>query len=137
MQCPWGYPRRHELGFRYCPVATQEQQGLYDTPDNLQQLLHPKHWQLHHEQEYYQHRNWRGTNMTTVKEIESAILRLSPEELAVLREWFDEFDAQMWDKQFEEDAKSGKLDKLAEQAIADFQTGKFRELFGKVAHLGW
>ena len=75
--------------------------------------------------------------MTTVKEIESAILRLSPEELAVLREWFDEFDAQMWDKQFEEDAKSGKLDKLAEQAIADFQTGKFRELFGKVAHLGW
>ena len=66
--------------------------------------------------------------MTTVKEIESAILRLSPEELAALREWFEEFDAQMWDKQFEEDARSGRLDKLAEQAIADFQAGKCREL---------
>ena len=29
---------------------------------------------------------------------------------------------------FEEDAKSEKLDRLADQAIADFQTGKFKKL---------
>lgn len=66
--------------------------------------------------------------MSTVQEIEQAVSRLSLEELARFREWFDEFDAKVWDKQFEADAKSGKLDKLANQAIADFRAGKYKEL---------
>jgi len=28
--------------------------------------------------------------------------------------WIEEFDAAIWDKQFEEDVKSGKLDELAD-----------------------
>ena len=66
--------------------------------------------------------------MQTVQEIELAVSRLSLGELARFREWFDEFDAKVWDKQFEADAKSGKLDKLANQAIADFRAGKYKEL---------
>lgn len=66
--------------------------------------------------------------MSTVLEIEQAVSRLSPQELARFREWFEKFDAEIWDKQFEEDAKSGRLDKLADQAIADFHAGKYREL---------
>jgi hypothetical protein len=66
--------------------------------------------------------------MQTVHEIKQAVSQLSLAELARFREWFDEFDATMWDEQFEADAKSGKLDKLAHQAIADFQAGKFKEL---------
>ena len=66
--------------------------------------------------------------MRAMKELQSAISQLSAEELARFREWFDKFDAEGWDRQFEEDAKSGKLDQLANQAIADFQAGKCKQL---------
>jgi hypothetical protein len=66
--------------------------------------------------------------MQTVQEIKRAISRLPQEELARFREWFDEFDAKVWGKQFEADVKSGKLDKLADQAVADFRAGKCKEL---------
>ena len=62
----------------------------------------------------------------TIREIEQAVSRLSREELDRFREWFDEFDAGVWDKQFESDVRSGKLDQLAEQAIADFRAGKYK-----------
>lgn len=65
--------------------------------------------------------------MTTVPEIEQAITQLSTHDLARFREWFEEFDAQVWDRQIEADAKSGKFDKLAAQAIADFRAGRFKE----------
>jgi hypothetical protein len=65
--------------------------------------------------------------MSTFQEIKQAISRLSPEELARLRAWFDEFDAKAWDKQFEADAASEKLDKLANQAIRDFRDGEYQE----------
>jgi hypothetical protein len=66
--------------------------------------------------------------MVTAQEIENAVSNLPPEELAKFREWFEEFDAAAWDKQFEEDAKSGKLDDIANKALADFREGKFKEL---------
>ena len=66
--------------------------------------------------------------MQMVQEVELAVSRLSLEELTRFREWFDEFEAKVWDKKFEADAKSGKLDELANQAIADFRAGKCREL---------
>ena len=66
--------------------------------------------------------------MRAVQELQSAVSQLSAEELARFREWFDKFDAEIWDRQFEEDAKSGKLDQLANQAIADFQAGKCKQL---------
>lgn len=64
----------------------------------------------------------------TIQEIERAIADLKPRELARFRQWFEEFDAQAWDEQFEHDAKSGKLDNLANKAINDFRAGKAREL---------
>ena len=66
--------------------------------------------------------------MITVKEIESVIKKLSKEELAAFRKWFEEFDAMAWDKQFEEDVNLGKLDKFSEQAIADYKSGKCRKI---------
>ena len=64
----------------------------------------------------------------TIQDIEKAISDLSPRELARFREWFEEFDAQAWDEQFERDAKSGKLNKLADKAIKDYRSGKAKEL---------
>ena len=66
--------------------------------------------------------------MSTVQEIEEAIARLSEQDLAVLRGWLEEFDAKIWDEQFEDDAQSGKLDSLADKAIADFHAGKCQEV---------
>jgi hypothetical protein len=63
--------------------------------------------------------------MSAVLELEQAVPQLPPKELARLRKWFEEFDAKVWDRQFEQDAKSGKLDKPANRAIADFRAGKF------------
>jgi len=64
----------------------------------------------------------------SIQELEQAVTQLPPKDLVRFREWFDEFDAQVWDKQIETDAKSGKLDKIAEQALNDYRTGKAKEL---------
>ncbi len=64
----------------------------------------------------------------TMQEIERAITDLSQKELARFREWFEEFDAQAWDEQFERNAKSGKLDKLAEKAVKEYRAGNAKEL---------
>lgn len=64
----------------------------------------------------------------TIYEIEKAVAGLSSNDLARFREWFEEFDAQLWDEEFENDVKSGKLDNIANKAIADFKSGKAKEL---------
>jgi len=66
--------------------------------------------------------------MSTVEEIENAISKLPPEDLARFRAWFDAFEAARFDEKIERDAKSGKLDRLAEQALADYRAGRAREL---------
>ena len=48
-----------------------------------------------------------------VEETENQVQDLSPEELAAFREWFAKFGAENWDRQIEDDAKAGKLDRLA------------------------
>ena len=66
--------------------------------------------------------------MSNVEHIEDRIKELSPEELAAFREWFIEFDAEAWDRQFEEDVKTGKLDRLAERALRDHAAGRSTKL---------
>jgi hypothetical protein len=55
--------------------------------------------------------------MTTVQEIEIAVQGLPEKELNSFRTWFDECDSNASDKQFEQDAQSGKLDLLAGEAV--------------------
>lgn len=69
-----------------------------------------------------------GDFMIAVTEIEKAVSSLPPDELAEFRAWFEEFDAAAWDKAFEEDVASGRLDAVADDAMRDFQRGKFKEL---------
>jgi hypothetical protein len=64
----------------------------------------------------------------TVEDIEKAIAKLPPDQLAQFRAWFEEFDASRFDQRIERDAASGKLDGLAEQAVDDFRKGHAREL---------
>lgn len=64
----------------------------------------------------------------TIQEIEQAITELNPDELARLREWFDEYFAQVWDKQIERDAASGRLDKLIAEADEEYNAGLSKPL---------
>jgi hypothetical protein len=66
--------------------------------------------------------------MTTVQEIEKAVAHLPKPELDKFREWFEEFDADLWDRQLEKDVRSGKLDALADQALKDLEEGRCTEL---------
>jgi hypothetical protein len=51
--------------------------------------------------------------MSFVNEIEEAVLPLSPADLDSFRIWFAEFDAAAWDRQMEDDSRSGTPDGLA------------------------
>jgi hypothetical protein len=57
--------------------------------------------------------------MIDLREIKHVIRQLSPEDLAEFRAWFAEFDAQVWDRQLEEDVAAGRLDSLADEALQD------------------
>ena len=66
--------------------------------------------------------------MTEIEKLEKRIEGLSPEELAKFRSWFIEFDSRAWDRQIEADSNAGKLDRLANQALADYRSGKAKEI---------
>jgi hypothetical protein len=66
--------------------------------------------------------------MTTAEDIEKAIERLDPRELARFRAWFETFDAQQFDAAIERDAHAGKLDAHADEALAAHRAGRSREL---------
>jgi hypothetical protein len=66
--------------------------------------------------------------MSEVEELESRIRNLTPESLAQLRDWFYQFDEELWDRQIEADYRAGKFDKLIEQARTDIAQGKVRDL---------
>jgi hypothetical protein len=66
--------------------------------------------------------------MSELEELENRIRNLPPEDLARFRAWFVEFDDVLWDRQIQADAKTGKLDPLVNEALADYKTGKARKI---------
>ena len=67
-------------------------------------------------------------DMTTAEDIEKAVEQLGPRELARFRAWFEAFDAAQFDAAIERDARAGKLDAQAEEALAAHHTGLPRDL---------
>lgn len=66
--------------------------------------------------------------MSTVERIEAEILKLYPKELTQLTDWVLALDEQALDEQIEQDIKAGKLDFLAQEALAELETGNCRTL---------
>ncbi len=64
----------------------------------------------------------------SIKDIESAIEQLPQSELAEFTAWFEEFLAQEWDKQIEQDVQSGRLDALLHQVGQDHESGQSQPL---------
>jgi len=62
--------------------------------------------------------------MTTAEDIEKAVEQISPCELARFRAWFKAFDAEHFDAAIERDAQAGRLNAVADEALA----GRSREL---------
>jgi hypothetical protein len=66
--------------------------------------------------------------MSAVEKIEAEIVRLAPKEVSELTKWLTAYEAELWDKQIEADAKSGRLDKLWKQAEDEIASGNVRPL---------
>ena len=66
--------------------------------------------------------------MSRIKKIEDEIKDLSPEERSALRAWFLEYDAELWDRQFEIDVQTGKLETLRLCALEEESSGRSMDL---------
>jgi hypothetical protein len=62
--------------------------------------------------------------MSRVEQLEDEIKALLPNEFRELRAWLDEYDARVWDEQFNADACSRKLDAVADLALKDLCEGR-------------
>lgn len=65
--------------------------------------------------------------MTTAEDIAKAIQRLAQCELARLRIWLEALDADQFDAAIEQDARSGKRDAHAEEALTAHRAGRSRD----------
>lgn len=63
----------------------------------------------------------------SLAEIKSAVRELSPKELGELTAFISEQDNAVWAEQMAQDAASGKLDFLFQEADHERQTGKLRD----------
>lgn len=64
----------------------------------------------------------------SVEELEKAIVKQSSEERGRLLKLLRKMDADEWDRQIEQDAKGGKLDKLGREALKDVTARRFRKV---------
>jgi hypothetical protein len=66
--------------------------------------------------------------MKRLKQIQQTVLSLSTDDFRELYRWVIELDHKKWDKEIEEDSKSGLLDELADQAVSDYKKGLSKRL---------
>ncbi len=61
--------------------------------------------------------------MSGVNEIEAAISGLPREDFFRLHAWMKQRFEDQWDRQMREDAEAGRLDHVAEEALAEYHAG--------------
>ena len=66
--------------------------------------------------------------MSEVEELETRIRNLPSEHLAQLRDWFHQYENELWDQQIQADFKAGKFTGLINAARQEFAQGTVREL---------
>jgi hypothetical protein len=60
----------------------------------------------------------------SIQEIENAVAKLSPQELSVFSQWFEDFVVDQWDRQIERDAKAGRLNEALERTKDHREAGR-------------
>jgi hypothetical protein len=68
-----------------------------------------------------------GPSMS-VEELETVVSALSADELARFSQWFEEFVADQWDRQIEEDMLAGRLDAALKRADEHHAAGRVTPL---------
>ncbi len=66
--------------------------------------------------------------MSTVEAITAAIAELPPDQVAQVRAWLNERSEAEWDAQIDQDERAGRLDALADRALAEYRAGRTRPL---------
>lgn len=66
--------------------------------------------------------------MQTVDSITTAIAKLPPDAVAQIRAWLNERFEQEWDAQIEQDERAGRLNSLADRALAEHLAGRTQPL---------
>ena len=66
--------------------------------------------------------------MTNVVELQKAIRGLSEAEYTELRRWLMDQDWERWEREFDEDVRTGKLDALAAEALEAKANGELKDL---------
>lgn len=69
-----------------------------------------------------------GDRIVSVQELEESVTHLSRDELSAFAKWFEEYFADEWDRQIEEDARAGRLDTVLRSAEQDIEAGRFTPL---------
>ena len=62
--------------------------------------------------------------MGKIEHITAQVAALEGDDFEAFQAWFVELQAERWDRQIEADAKAGRLDKLAEEALAEHLAGR-------------
>jgi hypothetical protein len=55
----------------------------------------------------------------TIEDIEVAVAKLPPDQFARFAAWFADYQAEMWDRQIEDDLRAGRLDAVMQRARED------------------
>ena len=66
--------------------------------------------------------------MTTADEIKQAVLSLPEAEYTKVMDWLHELAEEAWDREIEADAKAGRLDALAAEALEAKARGELKDL---------
>jgi len=66
--------------------------------------------------------------MSTVVEIEKALQTLPVGEARKIADWLQRYLDEKWDEQIDEDIAAGRLEKLADKAMQDYQAGRIKPL---------
>jgi hypothetical protein len=69
------------------------------------------------------------SRMSKVEQIESEIAKLPPQDVRQVSRWLQEYEAELWDRELERDARpGGPLDQLAQQARKEIAAGDTQPL---------
>ncbi|GFO60831.1 hypothetical protein GMST_31560 [Geomonas silvestris] len=66
--------------------------------------------------------------MLSLKKLEAEVASLPDKELRQFSQWFAQYEAERWDRALKTDVAAGKLDHLADEALAQFAAGKCKPL---------
>ncbi|MEI6421755.1 MAG: hypothetical protein WCP55_06010, partial [Lentisphaerota bacterium] len=66
--------------------------------------------------------------MTTIAEIQNAVIKLPDPEYKSFLKWFEHFEEEKWDRELESHIDSDKLSAFGEKALSEFKKGKCQKL---------